>query len=190
MSSILGSGGDLEALFRTRSGAPDMMSGHMAYVRGLCGPGDVVLEFGVRRANSTVAFLASGARVVSVDLDEPPLRAALTAMVGERWEFRHESSLETEPFPHDVLFHDSLHNYDHVKAELERHGPHTKRLMIFHDTVSHGEVGQTRSCGPAIRGTRGIMDAIEEWLDGHRDWKIANHRTHHAGLMTLCKTSP
>lgn len=71
----------------------------MSLVSGLARDCEVCVEFGVRRANSTVALLSGcPGKVYSYDLEEPPgysgLYAAIGAAVGERWEFMQKNVLE------------------------------------------------------------------------------------------------
>jgi cephalosporin hydroxylase len=99
--------------------------------------GGTVIELGVRTGNSTAAFLAAGAEVWSVDLEEP-------AVPGEwhenpRWHFLCGNDLDEEilaglPARADVVFIDTAHTYDQTLAELRAYAPRARRLVLLHDT--------------------------------------------------------
>ena len=106
-----------------------------------------VLELGARYGNSTLAFLAgaaeSGGHVWSVDIDNilkyPDGMMKWRSL--SRWTFVQgdDLALETQarlPDEVDILFVDSDHEYDHVKAEIFDYMPRISRggIALFHDT--------------------------------------------------------
>jgi hypothetical protein len=109
-----------------------------------------VLELGVRGGNSTAALLAGvetrGGILWSVDVDS----SCGDVFAGHpQWRFVCASSLD-EATIHDaglgehidVLFVDTLHTFDHVKAELETWVPkvRTGGRILVHDVESFPEV--------------------------------------------------
>jgi predicted O-methyltransferase YrrM len=135
---------------------------HMPYLRtraASLGPGGVIAEFGVRRGNSTCAFLAgaiaSGAQVWSVDLDRSP---DLDWFSGTgQWQFLQADALGQEaagwvPGQIDVLFvdldpHTLLQTEEMLSVWLPRVRP--GGLALWHDTSWGG-------------GT-GVRDALDGW---------------------------
>jgi hypothetical protein len=109
-----------------------------------------VLELGVRGGVSTSALLAGveqrGGEVWSVDVD--PSCAA--AYVGHPlWHFVCTDSRDPAPLAAaglpseiDVLFVDTLHEYEHVRDELAVWGPRVRRsgIVLMHDTDTFPEV--------------------------------------------------
>lgn len=147
--------------------------------RGYCR----VVEFGHRTGNSTVAFLAGGAHVVSYDI-RPPDRSLPLGPV--RFVLADTASLESVP-EWDILLIDTLHNYEQVRREL-RHA-RADRLpqsggerIVLHDTELFGgrdEMGN----GP------GINRAIEEFLADNKEWREERRLREGCGLTILerCK---
>lgn len=106
-----------------------------------------ILELGARRGNSTLAFLAgaqkSGGHVWSVDIDD-----VLQYRDGMKpwqhtpeWTFIQGDDLAPEtqaklPAEVDILFVDSCHEYEHVRAELFDYMPRLAAdgIALFHDT--------------------------------------------------------
>lgn len=177
----------IEDLFAERKAAPDAMSPHMGTLRKLAEECDVCVEFGVRRANSTVALLAGcEGRVYSYDLEaaHPGFYERIRAAVGDRWIFEIGDSRSIAMPICDLLLHDSLHNYEHVKAELEQCVGGVRKFLVFHDTESHGDVGQAVSCGPPVKGVDGLKKALNE-LVATGDWALKAHYAHSAGLTVL-----
>jgi hypothetical protein len=181
----------LGTLFAQRRREPDAMSGHMEFIRELVrGLGDCA-EFGVRRANSTLALLEGcTGSVHSYDVERlpeyEPILKEVEHVAGPRWQFHLQSSLEADLPPCDALVIDSLHNYDQVRAELARHAGRVRKYLIFHDTMSCCCRGQSASSGELEDRVLGIRPAIDHFMIEHRgEWEIIAHRLEHAGLLVL-----
>lgn len=181
------------------------MCHHMPYLKALVEGirkerGDcVVVEFGVRSAPSTVAFLAGGAQLYSYDPACRPkdrrMYDLIEAAVGPKWEFTQDSSLEVNIPVCDVLLHDSLHNADHVYDELTRHHEKVRDYLLFHDSVYLGSYGQPAydatdkaAIGTASKPRKniwGIRLGIDRFLIAHRDWDVYRHDPESNGMLTL-----
>jgi Methyltransferase domain len=109
-----------------------------------------VLELGVRGGVSTSALLAGveqrGGEVWSVDVD-PSSSTAYAAH--PLWHFVCSDSRDPAPLAVaglpskiDVLFVDTLHEYEHVREELAVWGPRVSRggIVLVHDTDTFPEV--------------------------------------------------
>jgi hypothetical protein len=109
-----------------------------------------VLELGVRGGISTSALLAGveqrGGEVWSVDVD-PSCSTAYAAH--PLWHFVCSDSRDPAPLTVaglpseiDVLFVDTLHEYEHVREELAVWGPRVRRggIVLVHDTDTFPEV--------------------------------------------------
>lgn len=131
------------------------------------------LELGVRSGFSTSALLAgleeTGGRLTSFDwngqqglpgLDIDP---ALSAC--EHWTLIEGDSVALEPQAPkrlDLLFIDSMHDYETTRAELDAYGERTRKVIALHDMEAYG-----------------VAKAVEEWLKKHpRDWLIEDERDH------------
>jgi hypothetical protein len=110
-----------------------------------------VLELGVRGGVSTSALLAGveqrGGEVWSVDVDPS---CSTTYAAHPLWHFVCSDSRDPGPLAVaglpstiDVLFVDTLHNYEHVRDELAVWGPRVSRdgIVLVHDTGTFPEVG-------------------------------------------------
>jgi len=143
---------------------------------------DHVTEFGVRTGASTLAFLhglqGRPATLRSYDInDQYGVQDSLTRWTRVEWTFSICSTLSiTRIEPTDLLFVDTLHNYDQVRQELALHGESARRWIVFHDTETFGTVGDD--------GGRGINQAITEWLEAKPEWRIV-YRTHRNNGLTV-----
>ena len=143
---------------------------------------DHVTEFGVRTGASTLAFLhglqGRPATLRSYDInDQYGVQDSLTKWTRVEWTFSICSTLSiTRIEPTDLLFVDTLHNYNQVRQELALHGDAARRWIVFHDTETFGTVGDD--------GGRGINQAITEWLEAKPEWRIV-YRTHRNNGLTV-----
>ena len=143
---------------------------------------DHVTEFGVRTGASTLAFLhglqGRPATLRSYDInDQYGVQDSLTRWTRVEWTFSICSTLSiTRIEPTDLLFVDTLHNYDQVRQELALHGDAARRWIVFHDTETFGVTGDD--------GGRGINLAIDEWLEAKPEWRIV-YRTHRNNGLTV-----
>jgi hypothetical protein len=137
-----------------------------------------VTEFGRGHGNSTIAFIHAAPKTF-ISYDVNPLREddALHVLAGQndvrllRGDTLHIDIEET-----DLLFVDTHQTYDHLRAELNRHGDKARRYIVLHDTVTWGSTG--------CDGGKGILPAIDEWLTSkvfHVERTLHNNN----GLMVL-----
>src|SRR5688572_18314811 len=102
-----------------------------------------ITEFGTRWGVSTAAFLrAAPRRFVAYDIARFPevdVLVAAAEQAGLDFEFRLESVLETTIEPTELLFIDTLHTYDQLLAELERHAESVSTFIAMHDTSTYGD---------------------------------------------------
>jgi hypothetical protein len=162
-----------------------------------------VTEMGVRWVVSTYAFaVAKPKTFISIDIRHP---------AEEEWDSRWKSgdrlkSIENyckeneinykfiqadtrkiEIEETDLLFIDTLHEYEQLKTELKLHADKARKYIIFHDTESFRFRNET---DPSVQGTSngiklGIWPAIEEFLSDNKNWKINEVFTNCNGLTIL-----
>lgn len=190
----------LNAWFDRLAASGTAMSPHMPRLRDLARDLDVV-EFGVKRGCSTVAFLCSARSVWSVDL-VPPRPADMTAWLtaaGGAWFFQ-QGDTRTITIPDcDLLLVDANHTYASVAAELTRHAHRVRRYLVFHDTITFGSIGADAETGAHlwtyVRGQSvphaalGVRPAIDELMIRDPSWYIAAHYTESHGLLVLERRS-
>jgi hypothetical protein len=146
---------------------------------------DLVIEFGVRWIVSTWAFLsAKPKKLISYDFQLPSnwgfdinetINAAKECNLDYTFILADTRTIEIEEC--DLLFIDTLHEYEQVKKELELHANKVKKYIIFHDTVSFREVGEI--------GGKGIYFAISEFLENNKNWKIKEEFKNNNGLLII-----
>lgn len=182
----------LEELFQQRKATPWNMNEHMDTLREYASKVDVVTEFGTHVGFSTVAFLSGQPKELrcydiirqpDVDLIESLAASDTTT----KFTFHNESTLAVQIEPTDLLFIDSLHQYDQVRQELDMHADKAKEFLIFHDTFAWAYIDER----PSDRGTdinfgrahqKGIAPAIGEFMVGHPEWRIHDQFYHNCGL--------
>ncbi len=141
--------------------------------------GKEVVEIGVRGIVSTWAFLAGKPkRLLSIDIKHPSeyggdifevLDATIEA--GIPFDFKLGDSLIVEIPQCDVLFIDTLHEYEQLSRELELHHDKVRENIIMHDTNLAGDTGMVR--------------AVDEFLANHPEWTIGEKYDNCNGLTIL-----
>jgi hypothetical protein len=182
--------GDLPVTFGNRSYNLSDISAHMPLLSMLASFCDHITEFGCRTCYSTSAFIAGcniGGKVVSYDIVEHQTMIDLSKMeLPVKWEYKiQDTSLDNFTIEEtDMLFIDSLHTYQQVKAELNsKHTDRVKKFLVFHDVVSQGEKSLD------VPGQIGINKAINEFLDANKKWRKIYYATFNHGLLVLRKDS-
>lgn len=138
---------------------------------------DSVTEFGVYTGLSTAAFISGKPKKVrSYDITTQYLTVlkeiescAKTADVDFRFEIA--SSLEVEIEETDLLFIDTVHEKDYCLKELNRHHMKANRFIMLHDIISWP----------------GVMQAAEEFLANHDEWKVYEKDVNECGLLVLTR---
>jgi hypothetical protein len=154
-----------------------------------------VIEFGVRDMNSSWGLLAGNPTwMLSYDFYPPTLEEMLFKFYAVAkdnnisYEFRLSNTLEIV-IPHvDFLFIDSLHTYSQLKQELKLHASNVEKFIGFHDTKLFAHVGQQNSdC--KFKNSKGLLDAVREFLKENKQWKIDYHTDECNGLTVIKKVS-
>lgn len=178
----------IEELYATRVGTKSDISEHMDTLRSMAAECLDVVEFGIRSGNSTVAFLAGLGDAASVkrqaytltsyDITKP--EGAFPEPMCVAHIIREADTSKLQEIPEcDLLFIDTLHTYEQVKAELE-HACRVRRWIVFHDTVLFAWNDEHTGKLP------GIDQAIFEFLAAEwQDWHVHSHRPNNCGLLIL-----
>jgi len=152
---------------------------HLPVLRALASQVEHVTEFGVRHGVSTTALLAAHPAVLrSYDIQDRAVAASLAPLAG-RTDFRFAvgdtKAIDIEAT--DLLFIDTLHTYDQLKAELARHAAKARRWIVLHDTTTFATKGMESD-------PRGLWPAVEEFLaDG--TFVLKERRENNNGLTIL-----
>jgi len=150
-----------------------------------------VTEMGVRYIVSTWAFVAAKPKkIISIDKIHPIKFNAgyqFDILLNEckknniNFIFYEKDTNKIEIEETDLLFIDTLHNYEQLKNELKLHSSKVKKYICFHDVETYGKRDE-------IGNGKGILLAIEEFLlNNINKWKIVEHKKNNNGLMILEK---
>ena len=175
----------LSNIFHRSRGIVGDINEHMVRLAQLAAECDHVTEFGVRTGMSTYSFLhglSDNPKAVlrSHDLHDFFNVYAIHNQLDIDWTFTQGSTLDIPMIePTELLFIDTLHSYDQVKGELQKHGNQASKYIVFHDTVAFGAVGEDNG--------RGINEAIHAWMEINPHWKVAEHYENCNGLTILSR---
>lgn len=138
-----------------------------------------ITEMGTRRGLSTIALLfARPNRLVCYDTVRYPQVDELQELAnGTDFSFHQADVLNVDIEPTDLLFIDTIHVYDQLRQELDRHGDKARKYIILHDTTTYADQGE-------LEGSKGIWSAVEEFLS-LGTFRIKQHFTNNNGLTVL-----
>jgi hypothetical protein len=153
---------------------------------------EIIVEMGVRSIVSTWAFLAAKpSKLISIDIVHPldyinhdpagcnlHLVERLASENGINFEFILGNSLTINPIECDLLFIDTLHDYEQLKGELKIHSDFCRKYIILHDTTHFANKGETE-------GKKGIWRAVQEFIENNKNWAIRERLTNNNGLTIL-----
>jgi hypothetical protein len=177
-------------LYEAAVSTPSDINEHLPLLCDLASRCDHVTEFGMRGGVSTVALLAgqpktliswdvNPAAVISQRCADLMVRAGKTSFQPRVGDTR---AIIIEPT--DLLFIDTLHTAEQLKAELIRHADpienRVRKYLVFHDTKTFGMQGEDGS-------TPGLRAAIRWFQRCHAFplWQLAVDRENCNGLVVL-----
>jgi hypothetical protein len=133
-----------------------------------------ITEMGVRFVVSTWSFvLGQPKKLISIDIDD--VRSYLSPVfdicksLDIDFKFIQGDTLQIDIEETDLLFIDTLHTYDQLRGELNRHGNKAKKWIIFHDTETFKD----------------MVPAIDEFLSENKHWYRKEVFTNNNGLTVL-----
>jgi hypothetical protein len=135
-----------------------------------------VTEMGVRWVVSTYAFMmGKPKKIISYDIEsiekwgtEKKFLVDLAKDNGIDFDFCIANTLNIEIEETDLLFIDTLHNYNQLKKELDLHGNKSNKYIIFHDTTTFEWDGESYKGGKEV----GLWPAIDDFLKENEHWVI------------------
>lgn len=170
----------LASLFREACLRPSDIHEHLWILNALAALVPHVTEMGSRSGVSTTALLsARPKKLVCYDLyQSQEIAHLMTLAPPTEMVFRQESTLEAVIEPTSLLLIDTLHTFDQLSVELERHAAHVLHFIALHDTTTFGDAGEAP-------GHVGLWPAVMEYLGEHREWQIAERLQNNNGLTIL-----
>ena len=188
---------NLETLINQLHQTPSDINEHIPTLIEYGSECETITEMGVRTITSTWAFLGCAPKsLISYDIQDPSKWGANIQDVydtaksyGLNFEFRKENVLKIEIEETDLLFLDTWHAYDQLKAELRLHSNKAKKYIIMHDTTSYEFRDEPLTSENAWEGEldfgRGLWAAIEEFLESSEEWVLHKRYTNNNGLTIL-----
>lgn len=171
----------LDQLYASACSTPSDIFMHLPRLAALAAQCEHVTELGVREGVSSRALLwAQPAVLRCYDIDSTH-KAKWDELVEARgrtdvrFEIADSRLIDLEET--ELLFIDTLHVYDQLKVELERHSPKAQEYIVLHDTESF----RTRGEDPSKRG---LWPAVEEFL-ALGTFRIVKHYPDNNGLTVL-----
>jgi len=171
---------------------PSDINEHLEVLYDLAKECSHITEMGVRSVVSTWAFMYRNPSVlVGIDLHiHPNIDISLNAY--PKWNFIQADTLKIDIEPTDLLFIDTLHIYSQLKKELFKHGYKAKKYIVLHDTTTYGTSDEpTDWQTPEImenyqtENKKGLMPAVNEFLEFNKEWYIYRQYTNNNGLTIL-----
>jgi hypothetical protein len=177
----------LNEIYDRLCNTPSDINEHLPTLAKYASECDHITEMGVRYIVSTYALLMGmPKRMISYDIhlcNWEPVRDLVKDTTD--FSFAIGNTLEIEIEPTELLFIDTLHNYAQLKKELELHANKVSKYIIFHDTTSFENVGESYSGKPE----GGIWPAIQEFVKANPQWTIKERFTNNNGLTIIKKAS-
>lgn len=205
---------DLETKYLNMCNTPSDINEHLPTLYEYSKRCESVLELGVRSGVSTFAFIkglsengSNKRQLKSGDLNEISCmlnQAQIITFCREYnidYTFLQGNDLDIQIPEHvnetDITFIDTWHIYGHLKRELHKFSPITKRYIIMHDTTLDGIYGETIRCGwnaqeqsketgiPVFEINCGLQKAIREFLEINKNWVVDYETEKNNGLTIL-----
>ena len=168
-----------------------------------------IIELGVRGVMSTYAFVygllsnnSSNKRILLNDINscniDELLELTRNLKIDIKYEWINDLDLVIKE-NYDLTFIDTWHVYGQLKRELEKFSKVTNKYIIMHDTSIDGRRGETRRLKqnaekqsaetgiPIDEINKGLVPAIEEFLENNKNWKLKERFTNNNGLTILAK---
>jgi len=175
----------IEANYNRLCEQPSDINQHLPTLKRYAEECEHITEMGVRHIVSTFALLmGKPKRMISYDINWAGGIEALIQWANADeidFDFRLADTTVLKIAETDLLFIDTLHNYNQLKKELELHSDKVKKYLIFHDTTSFEYIGESYE---GKVDEIGIWPAIEELIEGGI-WEIKERYTNNNGLTIL-----
>lgn len=188
---------DLEKIVNQIYQTPSDINEHIPTLIEYGSECETITEMGVRAITSTWAFLgAAPKKLVSYDMEDPShygsdikLVYKVAEQYGLNFHFVKADVLKIDIEETDLLFLDTWHAYDQLKAELERHSSKAKKYIIMHDTTSYEQRDEPLTSENTFEGEKssgkGLWPAITEFLETNNEWQLHKRYTNNNGLTIL-----
>lgn len=158
-----------------------------------------ITEFGTRWATSSIALaLANPIKFITYDIikhanSESHLKLIESYCKENKilFEFKLADVLSTQMEETDLLFIDTLHTYNQLTLELEKHGDSVRKFIILHDTTHFGHVDEhvynhaSSIIKKSNKNKTGLKNAIKDFIEKFSTFEIIEEFTNNNGLTIL-----
>jgi hypothetical protein len=172
--------GKIEKQYHSCASEPSDIYEHIPVLSAYASRCNRITEFGV--GNSTWGLLHGRPKTLrSYDVRCLDMRAQkeISEEAGIDFQFLVGSSTEVYIEETDLLFIDTIHNYDQIQRELFRHQSKVRKYILMHDTETYGDRNESGE-GP------GLWPAVKEFLAVH-NWRIEKRLHNNNGLTILVR---
>jgi hypothetical protein len=188
---------DLEQLVNNLHQTPSDINEHFPAIIKYGSECDTITEMGVRAIVSTWGWLACGPKkLISYDMHDPSKWGGDIQSVYDTaraynldFEFKIADVLQVTIEETDLLFIDTWHAYDQLKAELKIHSDKVKKYICFHDTTSYEYADENPAHENTWEGEssgKGIWPAIEEFLEESKGvWVLKERFKNNNGFTVI-----
>jgi len=176
----------LQETYETLCVRPSDINEHLPTLKKYADECEHITEMGVRWVVSTYALLmGKPKKLISYDINGIQWESIAEMVKNDtKFEFKVANTLDLEIEETDLLFIDTLHNYNQLKGELEIHSNKARKYIIFHDTTSFEWIGESYN---GKVDEIGLWPAIEEFLESNPNWELHERYTNNNGLTILKK---
>ncbi len=184
--------------YTTLCGIPSDINEHLPTLKRYTEECDIVTEMGVRFGCSTWAFIEGKPKELTcIDISkinfEPSEKYVKQLCEEYKIDFNWVTgdSLKIEIENTELLFIDTLHNYNQLIGELRRHESKVSKYIILHDTVTFGmrDEGIYDNSSDIIKNMAkdkvGLIAAVQDFLQENKNWSIKEVYHNNNGLTVL-----
>lgn len=188
----------IEDKFNLLKNTPSDINEHLDTIREYASKCEHLTEMGVRWVTSTWALLITNPKkLISYDIvKHENINEAidLSKEYGINFNFITADVLKIDIKETDLLFIDTLHSYNQLFSELDKHSNKVKKYIILHDTETFGfkneDIYDHASFivkGLNINDKFGLKQAIKDFLitNEGENWIIEKEFTNNNGLTIL-----
>jgi hypothetical protein len=191
---------DLEKIVNQIYQTPSDINEHIPTLLEFAYECNHITEMGVRAITSTWAFLgAAPKKLISYDMEDPSHYGSSIQLVYDvakqydlDFSFIQADVLKIDIEETDLLFLDTWHAYDQLKAELEKHSNKARKYIIMHDTTSYEYRDEPLTSENTFEGEKssgkGLWPAITEFLESNNEWELYRRYVNNNGLTVLKRT--
>lgn len=185
LTTIVSGAGCLDDAIESARTTPSTIDQHWDVMRRYASECDSIAEYGT--GFSTLAWLSACSKVRSADVERHDWMDRLLQIAEGKLEFVHGTNHKAAAVDCDLLFIDTLHEYDQLRQELTIHAPRCRKFIVVHDTESFGFSDSPLTVEYGVGGP-GLRAAISEFLESNGEWSLAEHFTNQHGLTILARS--